>query len=151
MVDAPFDIEKANQWFAVELNNLTWELFEADSRTPADDQRMLHAAHAACYHWSRVGTSLNQQRALGLLVYVHAALGMSRSAQAYATQCLELSDTHGDEQTVFDRATALACAGRAAACAGKEDEAAKFKKQAEQAALGLDHEGEKEVFAQLNA
>ena len=151
MAEAPFDIEKANQWFAIELNNLAWELLDVESRPPADDQRMLHAAHAACHHWSQVGKSLNQQRALGLLVYVHAALGLGQTAQELAAQCLELSKSNGDEQSVFDRATALACAGRAAACAGKNDEAAEFRKQAEQAASALDDEGEKDVFAQLNA
>ena len=33
MTQPPFDVQRAHRWFAVELNNLAWEIVEADSRT----------------------------------------------------------------------------------------------------------------------
>ena len=41
---------------AVDLFNHTWELLETSDRTPAQDDRMLHAAHASRLHWERTGT-----------------------------------------------------------------------------------------------
>ncbi len=43
----------------VETNDLTWKLFEQPDRTPDDDARMIHLAHASAYHWGLVGTAEN--------------------------------------------------------------------------------------------
>jgi hypothetical protein len=47
MADPPFDIEHAHRWFAVELNNIAWNLVESPHRSPTDNERMINAAHAA--------------------------------------------------------------------------------------------------------
>ena len=49
MADAPFDLEKAHRWFAIELNNLSWDLFEAPDRSGEADQQMIHAAQLLQY------------------------------------------------------------------------------------------------------
>lgn len=46
----PFDLAQAHRWFAIALNNTAWELVELPERTDEQAQRMIHAAHAACYH-----------------------------------------------------------------------------------------------------
>ncbi len=45
---------------------------------------MLNAAHAAAWHWSNVGTELNQVRAKLLLARVHTLLGHSSTALTLA-------------------------------------------------------------------
>jgi hypothetical protein len=37
-----------------QLFNETWRLMEKESRTRADDDRMIHMAHASRYHWGQV-------------------------------------------------------------------------------------------------
>jgi hypothetical protein len=58
----------------------------AQTRSAAEDQEMLDAAHAAAWHWAKVGAELNRMRATMLLAEVHALLGMGRSALAYADE-----------------------------------------------------------------
>src|SRR5882672_536068 len=88
MADAPAreDVQKWNRWFAVECNNRAWRLAEQVSRTPAEDEEMVHAAHAATLHWSRVGTELHQARAAMLLGQVHALVGDGKRALRYARE-----------------------------------------------------------------
>jgi hypothetical protein len=53
------------------------------TRSAAEDQEMLNAAHASAWHWAGVGTELNRMRATMLLAEVHALLGLGQSALAY--------------------------------------------------------------------
>lgn len=123
MAEPPFDVTRAHRWFAVELNNLAWELVEAPDRSPADAERMIHAAHGAYFHWLQVGNPLNHLRAECLLATAYAKAGIGEAAARHAERCLELSREAGDTQTAFDRATAHGCAGVAFAAAGRIEEA----------------------------
>lgn len=78
MSTAPFDLPKAHRWFAVELNNLCWDLIEAEHRSAEQTERMIHAAHAACHHWLQVGTAVNNLRAECLLATAYALAGLPR-------------------------------------------------------------------------
>jgi hypothetical protein len=53
---------EAHQLFAISINGEVWELLDKESRTTSDDELMIHAAHASCYHWLQSGTGLHQQR-----------------------------------------------------------------------------------------
>jgi hypothetical protein len=59
------------------------------SRSTAEDQEMLNAAHASAWHWGQVGTELNRMRATMLLAEVHSLLGYGRSGLAYAEEMRE--------------------------------------------------------------
>lgn len=141
-----FDRNVAQRWFAVEFNNTAWDLVEAPARSPEEVERMLHLAHAAWVHWQAVGNALNEQRALHLLALAYATANRPVEALAYAEQCRELSDRNGDEQTGFDRATALAGMTHVLERAGRAEEARTWREQArrllerldgdEQAAIG---------------
>ncbi len=74
-----------HRYFAVEANNLAWDLAVAN-RTPEQDREMLNAAHAAALHWRQVGTELHHMRATMLLAEVHALLGLGATALAYADE-----------------------------------------------------------------
>src|SRR5687768_8962067 len=105
MAEAPFDVQKAHRWFAVELNNAAWDLVESEGRSEADAERMVHAAHAACYHWLQAGSPINHQRAQCLLATAYAAAGRAEPAVYHADRCLALGTQTGDAQSAFDRAT----------------------------------------------
>lgn len=149
MTEAPFDIQKAHRRFAVELNNLAWDLLESDNKTEADMEQMVHAAHAACFHWLQVGTVLNHQRAQCLLATVYSSLGYAEAALRHATKCLLLSEQTGEEQTTFDRATAYGCAAQAYSTAHQTDKASKMQQQALKAASAIDNPDDKVVFERL--
>jgi hypothetical protein len=103
-----FDLPAAHRWFAVEFNNVAWDLVEGRERTAADRERMLHLAHAAYVHWEALGAPINRLRALSLLAMAHAAAGSGHAAAQYARQCLELDNADLPESTPFDRAMAAA-------------------------------------------
>lgn len=145
----PFDVTRAHRWFAVEMNNLGWDLVEAGERSPVETERMIHAAHAACFHWLAVGTLLNHLRAQCLLATAYAAAGLTDSAVRHASRCLELSAEVGDTQTAFDRATAHGCAGRALALAGRSAESETQIALAKSAAANFDHPEDQVVFERL--
>src|SRR5687768_7578725 len=90
MAEAPFDVARAHRWFAVELNNVAWELVEARERSTADAERMIHAAHGACFHWLQVGDLLNHLRAQCLITTAYLKAGIAEAAVRHATHCLEL-------------------------------------------------------------
>ncbi len=60
---------------------------ENPDRTQAEDEEMLHAAHASLYHWLQVGTVLHHQRGLWMIARVHAVLGHAAEALRYASRC----------------------------------------------------------------
>lgn len=76
---------------------------------------MLHAAHAAAWHWARVGTALNEARANMLLGMTHALVGEGGLALRYATSSFNYFNEHEapDWEQAFAHAT-LAAAAHAA-------------------------------------
>ncbi len=45
----------AHRQLGIDLFNHVWTLLEEPARTTAQDDEMLHAAHASRYHWGKVG------------------------------------------------------------------------------------------------
>jgi hypothetical protein len=148
MAEAPFDLPLAQRWFAVELNNLTWDLLEKRNRTADETERMLHAAHASVHHWLAVGNDLHRLRGMVLLANVYAGAGLAEGALRYAEHALALSDAAAETQSPFDRATALAAASWAHAVSGDEARSRQFLDLAQQAAARLDPD-ERLVFDRL--
>ncbi len=77
-----------------ELNDLVWKLLDKPDRTPEDDERMLHAAHASCYHWLEAGRPVNHARGEWLISRVYAVLGKPDPALHFARRCLEICEKH---------------------------------------------------------
>lgn len=90
----PEEIARSHRWHAIECNNLAWRLSDLPGRTPVQDDEMLNAAHASAFHWSVVGTELNQARATMLLGHVHAALGSGDAARRYAQSSYDYLAAH---------------------------------------------------------
>jgi len=112
---SPEEIAKWNRRFAIEMNGLAWDHAERPARTPAQEEEMIHAAHAAALHWSRAGTELNRARADMLLGQAHALAGDGKLAMFHARRCQDYYSAHEvkDWEIAFVHAV-LANAARAA-------------------------------------
>lgn len=148
MAEAPFDLPRAQRWFAVECNNIAWDLLDKPSRTEDETERMLHVAHASVHHWLTAGNELNRLRGMVLLANVYASAGLPEGARLYADKAFVLSAAAGETQTPFDRATSLAAVSRANSIAGDKVRAKEFLDLAQQAASKLDAD-DRPVFDQL--
>ena len=82
----------------------TWELLDMEKRTPAQDEEMVHTAHASRYHWGIVGTPLNFGRGEWQIARVYSTLGRDDSAQHHAQLYLDACTEHDFE--AFDLAFA---------------------------------------------
>jgi len=115
---------------AAQLFNATWRLLEHQGRTRADDDRMIHTAHASRYHWGQVPGATPAQLARGewLISRVYATLGRAEPAQHHARRVLDLCQEHGIGD--FDLAFAYEALARAHAVAGHSGRAKDYTDQA---------------------
>ena len=107
---------------AVATNYLVWDLLGAESRSPDDDERMVHAAHASAHHWRLAGEALHQARAEWLISRVYAVLGRADPARHHAARSLAICEEHGIGD--WDVAFAHEAIARALAVAGDREGAA---------------------------
>jgi RNA polymerase sigma factor (sigma-70 family) len=113
---------------AAQLFNHVWDLLELPVRTVAQDDEMLHAAHASRHHWGVVGTPVNLARGEWQVSRVYSVLGRPEPALHHATRCLEICRANGISD--FDIAFAHEALARANALAGNADATAQHLAQA---------------------
>jgi hypothetical protein len=111
---------------AVDLFNRSWRLLELEQRTPAQDDELLHCAHASRHHWGEVGTAAHLARGEGQCARVYAGLGRPEPALHHAHRCLELVRTGGEGFEDWDTASALEVVARAHLAGGNVSEAAHY-------------------------
>ena len=130
--------------FAVDCFNGTWDLLEKTDRTPEDDAKMIHMAHASRYHWDQIGTPLNFARGDWQISRVYAVLGQGENALNFAKRCLHLCQEIkvGD----FDLAFAYEAAARAYAVLGNEAMKDKHLALAKEAGDAISKEDDKKYF-----
>ena len=107
---------------AATLFNRVWTLLES-RRGRAEDDEMLHAAHASRFHWGEVGSVAEQARGEWQCARVYAVLGRAEPALHHAGRCLDLCREHPAEMEVFDEPIAREALARALVVAGRNDEA----------------------------
>ncbi len=57
------ELNKLHKKFGVDCFNGTWDLIDkGDSRTPDEDELMIHMVHSSVYHWLQVGKKVNFHR-----------------------------------------------------------------------------------------
>ena len=105
--------------FAVSCNNRGWELVEQPQRSPSEIHEMLHAAHAAAWHWARVGTALNEARADMLLGMAHALASDGDLALRYARLAFNYFNEH--EAATWEQAFVHATLAAAAHAGGERE------------------------------
>jgi DNA-binding transcriptional MerR regulator len=75
---------------AAALFNATWKLMEKEDRTAADEDRMLHMAHASRHHWGEVGSAANLARGEWQCSRVYAVLRRAEPCLHHARRALDL-------------------------------------------------------------
>jgi uncharacterized protein YndB with AHSA1/START domain len=105
----------------IDTNQETWAFLGKDDRSQADDERMVHTAHASAYHWGIAGDAANHARGEWLCSHVYAVVSRAEPALHHARRCLAITEEHG--LVDFDLAYAHEAMARALALAGQLDEA----------------------------
>lgn len=107
----------------VDLFNKTWTLMEKDDRTEAEDDELVHCAHASAYHWLHVGTPANRARSEWQCSRMYTVLGRAEPALHHARRCLELCESNPDALEDWDLPFAHEALARAHGIAGDDAEA----------------------------
>ena len=132
-----------HRWFAVELNNETWDDLEnLDADTDRD--HLLYSAYAAAYHWMEAGTAINRARAEHLLARVAVAVGRAELGLAHARACAAVLATDPEGGTAADRAFAAEAMARALAATGSAG-AAEALAEARRLTAGIDDPDDRAV------
>jgi DNA-binding transcriptional MerR regulator len=80
----------AHRRLGIDLFNKAWTLMEKPGRTPADDDELIHCAHASAYHWLHAGgTGAKRARSEWQCSRVYAVLGRAEPALHHARRCLD--------------------------------------------------------------
>ena len=137
---------EAHHHFATKLNGEVWGLLEKADRSRAEEEIMIHSAHASCRHWLQVGTGVNHQRAEWMIARVYSELGLAEAALRHAKRCQELTQEHADLMKDFDRAYAHEAMARANAVAGNRAEALEHLQLAEAAGQAIADDQSKQFF-----
>ena len=138
------DGNKKHRKFAVDCFNGTWDLIEKADRTPEEDARMIHMAHASRFHWGEIGTPINFARGDWQISRVYAILGQGENALKFAKDCLHICQDQnlGD----FDLAFAYEAAARAFMVLGDVEMTEKHLLLARDAGDAIAKEDDKKYF-----
>jgi len=129
---------------AADLFNHVWTLLETERRTPAQDDEMLHAAHASRFHWGEVGGPDRLARGEWQCARVYSVLGRAEPALWHARRCLAIVEANGIAD--FDMAAAYEAMSRAHLTAGDRTEMAAWKARATAALDGIADPDDREII-----
>lgn len=132
---------------AVGLFNAVWQMLDIEHRSPAQDDQMVHAAHASRWHWSQAGElGGDQQLAVGewQCSRVYSVLGRGEPALHHARACLAICQE--GELGDWVLAAAYEALARAAAVAGDLSEARTSLAQARSAVAAIADPEDREVI-----
>ncbi|QMU76844.1 hypothetical protein GXW83_14970 [Streptacidiphilus sp. PB12-B1b] len=128
-----------NRWFAVELNNSTWDALDndlsAESPQPEREQA-LYAAYASTYHWMQAGNVANHGRGEHLIASVAVSIGLLDVAARHAARYAELIGRYPAAFEDWDRAFAAEAVARVASRSG-DPQAASLKDEAHRLAQAV--------------
>jgi hypothetical protein len=129
---------------AVELFNQTWALLGQESRTPADDRRMLAAAMGSRALWQTVGEA--EQHTVGdwQVAHVASVLGYADLALDFATSANETAA--GAEVPLWLVASTCEGMARAHAAAGHADERDAWIARAQEILGRVDDAGDRQLI-----
>lgn len=121
-----------DRWFAVELNNGTWDLLDAglsEANPREEREQALYAAYASTYHWMQAGNVANHARGEHLIASVAVAIGQPDTAARHAARQAELIAAHPAAFADWDAAFSAEVLARVASRVGAVD-AAELKERA---------------------
>lgn len=135
---------KEERQLAVDLFNEVWRLMESR----ANDERMLHAAHASRHHWGEVGEEKNLARGEWQCSRVYTVLGRGEPALHHALRCLAICEQAEVED--WDIPYAYEAIARAHLTAGESEKAKSFAQLAREAGEKVeDPEDREHLFEDL--
>ena len=146
MTEKPSSEELA-RWqrrLASQANNHAWSLSEKASRTAAEDEEMLHAAHGAMYFWSIVGDPNTQAHAAQLLAHTYATLKQPSAAARYLGRSLPVF--MAETAKPWERALAHAVAANVASAGCNAEDHARHYSEATQLTAALEDAEERAII-----
>lgn len=123
--------------------NATWDLMEKEDRTEADDDTMIHTAHASRYHWGNVGRPENLARGEWQCSRVYAVLRRPEPCLHHARRVLEICLENGIGD--WDIAFAYEALARGHAINGDPEAARAMTEKALEAADAIAEEEERKI------
>jgi hypothetical protein len=129
---------------AAQANNRAWRLSELPSRSPAEDEEMLQAAHAAMHFWKIVGNAGNRAHAAQLVAHVYALLKLPGPAQHFLAQSEPFF--RGQDCAPWEKACAFAVKAGVAAAAGDTATHASSYREAQQRIAAIESQEEREIL-----
>lgn len=130
---------------AVSLFNHAWTLLDRADRTAAEDDELLHAAHASRFHWGRVGEPVNIARGEWQCSRAYAVLGRAEPALHHARRSLEVCLANPDGLDDFDLPLAHEALARAALVAGDLSTATEHLARARALAAAIAEADDREI------
>lgn len=130
----------------VGLFNHVWTLLERPERTTAEDDEMIHAAHASRYHWGEVGEPENLAIGEWQCSRVYATLARGEPALHHARRCLQITQDH--DLGGWKLASAYEAMARASAVAGDRSAAGEWKSKAKRALDDVVEREDREIVEQ---
>jgi hypothetical protein len=128
----------------IALFNATWTLMEKESRTRAEDDAMLHMAHASRHHWGASGTDpAHLARGEWQCSRVYAILGRSEPCLHHAQRVLDICQENGIAD--WDLAFAYEALARGHALAGNAELARACTEAALAAAADIAEDEDREL------
>ncbi len=93
MSEPQFNSEESHKHFSKHCFNAAWDLIDKPDRTPAENEQMIHLAHASIWHWSERPDCAGKNLSIGYwqLSRIYALLNDGVCAAKYARICLEKS------------------------------------------------------------
>jgi DNA-binding transcriptional MerR regulator len=149
----PGDLDAAaHRRSGVDLFNYTWTLIEKADRTDAENDEMIHAAHASRWHWARAegSTTANLGRGEWQCSRVYAILGRGEPAVWHARRCVEYSEAAVREGVAesFDVPSSYEAMSRALAVAGDRAAAEEWRARARAATAAVPEPEERQILEQ---
>jgi DNA-binding transcriptional MerR regulator len=145
MPQPPFTLDPDDERrLAATLFNHTWTLLERTDRGTAEDDEMVHAAHASRHHWGVVGQPVHWARGEWQVSRVYSVLRRPEPALYHARRCLALAEEH--DLGPFDVGCGHEALARAYQVAGSAEDAARHLELGYAAADKLTDDEERELL-----
>ena len=141
---SPEEVAAWQRRLASQANNRAWSLSESLSRSPAEDEEMLQAAHAAMYFWKIVGNPNNRAHAAQLVAHAYALLKLPNPANHYLRQSQPFF--LAPDCKPWELALSHAVAANVAAAAGEGDAHARHYAEASRMVSELPDPEDREIL-----
>ena len=144
--DEPVDAQSGwHRQMAVDCFNRTWELIEAEERSPDQDREMLLLACTSRFHWGIVGEDQNWMVGDWQIAHVASLLGLGDVAMRFAPSALDIC--RANDWDDWRLASALEGMARASAAVGDTAGRDRFAAEARRVLATIEDKDDRELIA----